>query len=55
MNIWDNHRMDKTPEAGDLDPAGSRGFLKRLLAAMGAIWKMGDRSEKGRTRGPWVG
>ena len=33
----------------------SGGFLKRLLEAMGDIWKMGDRSEKGRTRGPWVG
>ncbi|MDE0748880.1 MAG: hypothetical protein OSB37_02735 [Acidimicrobiales bacterium] len=47
--------MDETSEAGELDPADSRGFLKRLLEAMGAIWKMGDRSEKGRTRGPWVG
>ena len=47
--------MDKTPEADDLDPARSSGFLKRLLEAMGDIWKMGDRSEKGRTRGPWVG
>ena len=47
--------MDKTPEADDLDSAGSGGFLKRLLEAMGDIWKMGDRSEKGRTRGPWVG
>lgn len=47
--------MDETPEADDLDPADSRGFLKRLLEAMGAIWKMGDRPHKGRTRGPWVG
>ena len=47
--------MDETPETSDLDPANSGGFLKRLLEAMGAIWKMGDRSEKGRTRGPWVG
>jgi len=47
--------MDKTPEAGDLDPADRGGFLKRLLEAMGDIWKMGDRPEKGRTRGPWVG
>ena len=47
--------MDETPEAGDLGPADRRGFLKRLLEAMGAIWKMGDRSERGRTRGPWVG
>ena len=47
--------MDETPKAGDLDPADSSGFLKRLLEATGAIWKMGDRSEKGRTRGPWVG
>lgn len=47
--------MDKTPEADDLAPAPSGGFLKRLLKAMGDIWKMGDRSEKGRTRGPWVG
>ena len=47
--------MDKMPEAGDLGPADSRGFLKRLLEAMGAIWKMGDRSEKGRTRGASVG
>ena len=54
MNIWDNHRMDKTPEAGDLGPAGSRGFLKRLLGAMRAIWEMDDQSKKGRIRGPWV-
>ena len=47
--------MDKTPEADDLDPAHSGGFLKRILEAIGDIWKMGDRSEKGRTRGPWVG
>ena len=47
--------MDKTPEADDLDQADNGGFLKRLLEAMGDIWKMGDRSEKGRTRGPWVG
>ena len=47
--------MDKTPEADDLVPAPSGGFLKRLLKVMGDIWKMGDWSEKGRTRGPWVG
>ncbi len=47
--------MDETPETGDLDPADSGGFLKRLLKAMAAIWNMGDQSEKGRTRGPWVG
>ena len=51
--------MDETPEAGDLGPADRRGFLKRLLEAMGAIWKMGDQSKsdqskKGRIRGPWV-
>ena len=47
--------MDKPPKTDDLDPADSGGFLKRLLEAMGDIWKMGDRSEKGRTRGPWGG
>ena len=40
----------------DLEPAvSSEGFLKRLLETMGAFWKMGDRSEKGRIRGPWTG
>ena len=52
--------MDETPETSNLDPADSGGFLKRLLEAMGAIWKMGDQSKsdqskKGRIRGPWVG
>ena len=47
--------MDKTPEADDLDPADSGGLLRRLLDAIGTIWKMGDRPVKGRTRGPWVG
>ena len=40
----------------DLEPAvSSEGFLRRLLEAMGAFWKMGDRSEKGRIRDPWTG
>ena len=46
--------MNETPESSDLDPANSNGFLKRLLEAMRAIWKMGDQSKKGRIRGPWV-
>jgi len=47
--------MDEMPEDDDLDPTDSGGFLRRLLDAIGTIWKMGDRPVKGRSQGPWVG